>query len=123
MSRPIHETLSARFPGAHMVFDAQADCQLVVPLAPVIASRGGTPLLTDRRTAQAMNVPYTVLQGAIVVIQPRDARAAPGVTVVPAEALGAALPSRGTVITELREPPMTIVQSANGVTVSESVQR
>jgi len=105
MSRPIHETLPARFPDAHMVFDTQVDCDSVMPLSPVVASRSGTPLLTDRRTAQAMNVPYTALAGGIALVQPRDARTSPGVTVIPAEGLAAAPPSRETVITEMREPP------------------
>ena len=120
MSRPVHETLPARFPGAHMVFDTLADCGSIAPLSPLTAARGGTPMLTDRRTAQAMNVPYTLLAGGIALVQAGDARAAPGVTVVPAQAL-AAVPavSRDTVITELREPPMTIVQSGNQTVVSE----
>lgn len=120
MSRPLHETLSARFPGGHMVFDTQADCASIAPLTPAVASRGGTPLLTDRWTARTMNVPYTVLQGAIVMVQPRHARVAPGVTIVPTLAAG---PDGGTVITELRDPPMTIVQSGAGAVISELSRR
>lgn len=120
MSRPIHETLPSRFPGGHMVFDTQADCDAIVPMSPVLAGRrGATPLLTDRRTAQAMNVPYKVLAGGIALVQARDARVRPGVTVVPAEALAAAPQVSGTVITELRNPPMTIVQSGDRVVMSE----
>jgi hypothetical protein len=119
MSRPLHETLPARFPGGHMVFDTQVDCAAVAPPPLAVATREGAPLLTDRRTARAMNVPYTVMQGAIVMVESRHARLAPGVTVVPAEAVAASSPGRGTVITELREPPMTIVQSGDGVVISE----
>ncbi|HWP12278.1 MAG TPA: hypothetical protein VNN06_10685 [Ramlibacter sp.] len=122
MSRPLHETLPARFPGGHMVFDAQADCAAVSPPLPAVVARDGAPLLTDRRTAQAMNVPYTVLQGSIVIVQPRHARVGAGVTVVPAETL-AARPAQGTVITELRDPPMTIVESADGTMVGELARR
>jgi hypothetical protein len=119
MSRPLRETLPARFPGGHMVFDAQAWCDSITPMSPVVAGRGGTPLLTDRRTAQAMNVPYSVLAGGIALVQPRDARVRPGFTVVPAKALAVSPPTSGTVITELRNPPMTIVQLGDRVVMSE----
>jgi hypothetical protein len=120
MSRPLHETLPDRFPGGHMVFDAQAWCDSITPMSPVVAGRGGTPLLTDRRTAQAMNVPYTMLPGGIALVQAHNAAPVrPGVTVVPAEALAASAPASGTVITELRNPPMTIVQSGDRVVMSE----
>ena len=74
----------------------------------------------DRSGRVVYNVPYTLLAGGIALVQAGDARAAPGVTVVPAQAL-AAVPavSRDTVITELREPPTTIVQSGNQTVVSE----
>jgi hypothetical protein len=84
MSRPIHETLPARFAdaNAHLVFDAQADCDSIAPLSRETASRGGTPLLTDVRTARAMKVPHTVLAGGIALVQPDDARTAPGLSVM-----------------------------------------
>jgi hypothetical protein len=122
MSRPLHETLPARFPGGHMVFDTQGDCASVAPFKRAEAP-GGTPLLTDRRTAQSMNVPYTVLARGIVLVQPSHARLAPGLTVIPAKAVAVARPSRGTVITELRDPPLTIVQSGDGVVMSELSRR
>jgi len=90
MSRPIHETLPARFPDAHMVFDTQAGCDSIAPVSPLAASRGGTPLLTDGRIARAMNVPYTVLAGGIALVQPGDARTGPGVTIIPAETFAGA---------------------------------
>jgi hypothetical protein len=122
MSRPLHETLPARFPGAHMVFDAQAECAAISPPLPAVATREGTPLLTDRWMARAMNVPYTVLQDGIVLVQPRHVRVGPGVTVIPSEAL-APRPAQGVVITELRDPPVTIVQSADGTIISELTGR
>jgi hypothetical protein len=117
MSRPLSETLQGRFPGGHMVFDAQADCAAVSPPLPPISARDGAPLLTDRRTAQSMNVPYTVMQGNIVLVQPRHSRIGPGVTVIPADSAALSRSSRGTVITELRDPPLTIVQSENGAVI------
>lgn len=72
MSLPIHETLPSRFPGGHMVFDGDTACQDVVAArqAPV---PGGTPLLTDRPTAQALHVPYVPMAGGIALVRPVDA--------------------------------------------------
>lgn len=114
MSLPIHETLPARFPGGHMIFDTATDCPSIAAsrLAPV---RGGTPLLTDASTARAMNVPHVQLAGGIALVRPENAVMRPGVTVMPATALALATPAeaplRDTVITELRYPPMTVVES------------
>jgi hypothetical protein len=119
MSRPIHETLPARFPAAHLVFDAQAGCDSIAPLSLLTASPGVAPLLTEPRTARAMNVSYTVLAGGIALIRPGDARTRPGVTVIPAAALAGAPAARGMVITELRDPPMTIVQSGDRTEINE----
>jgi hypothetical protein len=119
MSRRLHETLPARFPGGHMVFDTQVGCDAIMPMSPSVAGRGGTPLLTDRTTAEAMNVPYMALAGGIALVQGRDAWVRPGVVVVSGEALAASPSASGVVITELRHPPMTIVQSGDRVELSE----
>ena len=113
MSLPIHETLPARFPGGHMIFDTATDCPSIAAsrLAPV---RGGTPLLTDASTARAMNVPHVQLAGGIALVRPENAVMRPGVTVMPATDFAlapAAVPARDTVITELRYPPVTVVES------------
>jgi len=127
MSRPIHETLPSRYPGAHMVFDASD--------SPAISSASArrravdmttrAPLFTDERTAEAMGVPHRRLAGGIALVQPQDASIAPAVTVVPdvrtassrsnTSVMGAG-PS-GRVITELRDPPVTIEQAGDRVTV------
>lgn len=111
MSLPIHQTLPARFPGGHLVFDATAACQDIVGarLAPV---PGGTPMLTDQRTAQAMRVPYTTMAGGIALVQPGAAGMRPGLTVVPSTTFAAApATTRQTVITEWREPNATTVET------------
>jgi len=129
MSRPIHETLPLRFPDGHMVFDTTATC----PATTSIAARGGvidtrthSPLLTDERTAVAMGMPHTRLAGGIALVQPRDAILAPGLTVLADTRLAAsrsntsamgAGPSTGPVITELRDPPLTIEQTGRGMIV------
>jgi hypothetical protein len=90
MSRPLHETLAARFGDAHMVFDTQAACDSIEPMSTAFTSRAGTPLLTDQRSARAMNVPYALLAGGIALVGAGDARTGPGVTVIPAQTFAGA---------------------------------
>jgi hypothetical protein len=128
MSRPIHETLPSRFPGGHMVFDTQPECPATGPVAArprTIDTSTHSPLFTDERTAVAMRMPHRQLAGGIAMVQPRDANLAPGLTVIPDTRMAAnrsntsvmgAAPSRP-VITELRDPPVTIEQTGNRVTV------
>lgn len=107
MSRPIHETLGARYPGAHMVFDQSNRCTPVtlaqvarptgrdVP-AGTIRMEGGrqatptssSPLLTDRETAERQNLPHTVVAGDVVLVPASAASRAriPSMTVIPSEA-------------------------------------
>jgi len=112
MSRPLHETLQARFPGGHMIFEAAGDCPVISSVAsgaggPTLSSI--SPLLMDQRTAEVLKVPHKVLSNGVVLVQPRDAIMAPGMTVIPSTAvMGAAAPSRGGVITELRDPPRPV---------------
>jgi hypothetical protein len=93
---------------------------------------GASPLLTDRETAQRQGLPHSVVAGDIVVV-PAAAAARidlPTFTVIPADvavarapagintaAMGAGPARQQTVITEMRNPPMTIVQRGNSVQV------
>jgi len=92
------------------------------------------PLLTDRLTAQRNNLPHTVVAGDIVVV-PSQAAAKldlPTFTVIPTDpavamaraparvdttAMGAGPARQQTVITEMRNPPMTIIQRGGNVAV------
>lgn len=90
------------------------------------------PLLTDRQTAQRQGLPHAVVAGDIVMV-PASAAARvdlPTFTVVPADTALARAPavdtrmlgagparSQGTVITEMRNPPMTIVERGGQVSV------
>lgn len=83
MSRPLHEVLPS---GWHMVFDEQGECRAVdlaqyarpagppvppntalMPNRPPVQART-SPLLTQRRIAEAQKLPYRVLSGEIVVV-------------------------------------------------------
>lgn len=116
MSLPIHETVPARFPGGHMVFNTAMTCSQAVAALPARASvSSGTPLLTNQHTAQAMGLPYTAMGGGIALVQAREVRMAPGTTALPAEAVATARarPGRDTVITEWRNPPVTTVEAVD----------
>jgi hypothetical protein len=121
MSLPLRDALAERFaPGSSMVFDNAASCPSIVTASRLAPVRGGTTLITDQRTAQAMNVPYKPIMGGLVMVQPRDSRVGPGVTVVPAQTVSQArvhteiIRAPGTnMITELRDvPAVTVSQLA-----------
>jgi hypothetical protein len=127
MSRPLHETLPSRFPGAHMVFDTAQTCPAtssIVARGRVIDTSTHSPLLTNERTAVAMGLPHTQLAGGIALVQARDAIMAPGLTVIPetrmaasrsnTSAMGAG-PSPSPMITELRDPPAPIEEPGHRV--------
>jgi hypothetical protein len=75
MSRPLHDTVPARFPGGQLVFDDGACASLPVGL-PSSHRSGSSPLLTDRRTAQAIGVSYALLSRDIVMVPGREAAVA-----------------------------------------------
>lgn len=125
MRLQIRDALATRFPGGHMVFDTTTDCPEVNVLAPP-PPRGGTALLTDRHTAQAMRLPYTQLAGGIALVQSGSTRMDPGITVVPAE--GAALASAnrtggGSVTTAIRSPNGAILELADQAGAGDATRR
>jgi hypothetical protein len=75
MSRPLHETVPARFPGGQLVFDNGACASLPMGL-PSSHRSGASPLLTDRRTAQAIGVSYALLSHDIVMVPGGEAAVA-----------------------------------------------
>jgi hypothetical protein len=93
MSRPIHETLPARYPGGQLVFDSQTECAAIDVRSRALAysERTTSPLLTDASNARAMRAPYTLVERNVALVQPQDARMAPGLTVIPPDtsAMGA----------------------------------
>ncbi|NML46471.1 hypothetical protein HHL11_22185 [Ramlibacter sp. G-1-2-2] len=102
------------------------------------------PLFTSRETAEASRLPHVQVAGDIVMVPPQAADRAikPTVTVLPAPTFVAAAPAapdttslgagpatygaaaprgrRQVVITELRDPPVTIVNNGGSVTVTPS---
>lgn len=97
-----------------------------------LSPSSAAPLLTDRVTAQRNGLPHTVVAGDIVLVPGAAAARVdlPTFTVIPAgtaqaqapvapdtRALGAGAAAGETVITEMRDPPMTIIQRGGKVSV------
>jgi hypothetical protein len=76
MSRPLHETVPQRFPGGHLVFDTETRCDEVAIGRLARVSATPAPLLTDRKTAQALGVSYAQLSNGAVMVAPREAAVA-----------------------------------------------
>ena len=128
MSRPLHETVPVAFPGGSMVFNGSSmDCprqgdaaQVAAPAAPTRPS----PLLTDLRTADALHLPHTILPSGVALISnPPPMSVVTVATSYSAPLLAAPAPlgqrtRQDTVITEMHNPPLTIVQQG-GLVVSE----
>jgi len=123
MKLPLHQTLPRVFPGGHMIFDSAAQCPVEQPLPRVVAASNGgpAPLLTDRRTAEAMNAPHRILPSGAALVQQ-----APDITPVVATAAsepdtrtmgaGSARQRMETIITELRDG-VTVVQSGDQIVI------
>ena len=89
------------------------------------------PLLTDRETAERQGLPHTVVAGDVVLVQPSAAARAQLSTfsVIPTDtavaranevdtrAMGAGPARPETVITEMRNPPVTIIERGGRVSV------
>jgi hypothetical protein len=118
MSRPIHETLSQRFPGGHLVFDAASSCEELPASARPLPVERNSRMYTDKATAQAMKVPYTVVTGNVVMIESGGPTVRPAVNTISAVVGSRPRTQQATVITELRNPPVTIVESSEGTTIS-----
>jgi len=115
--------------------------------ATVARSEPPAPLFTNRETAETSHLPHVQVAGDIVMVPPQAADRAikPTVTVLPAPTFVAAAPAapdtkalgagpagysgaraaavvpqgrRQVVITELRDPPVTIVNNGGSVTVT-----
>jgi hypothetical protein len=82
-----------------------------------------SPLMTTREAAEAMHLPYRVLEGNVVLVPAQAAARVnlPNMTVVstPPSVVAEARTMRGeTVITELHNPPMRVVQNGADTIVS-----
>jgi hypothetical protein len=123
MSLPLHDTLGSRFPGGSMVFDTEGSCPVISPVAmgnggPI--TRTSSPLLTDESTAERLGLPHRKIGRNVAVIPPAAVAMEPGVTVVPATSVASKSPHRETIISEYRNPPVTVTRRGDEIIVSDN---
>ena len=113
MTPPFNEKLQRVFPGSHLVFGSTTGCPVKQagynPARPPAAT---SPLFTDKRTAEEMKLNHTLLpNGAAMVAKPPTGMR-PGFTVMNLGGQAAISPAvkSSPVITELRDPPITIIE-------------
>jgi hypothetical protein len=97
-----------------------------------LSPSSAAPLFTDIETARRQNLPYTVASAGVAVVPGNAAARAsiPTFSVIPSETavarapaavdttvLGAGPARQGTVITEMRDPPMTIIERGGRINV------
>ena len=95
-----------------------------------LSPSSSAPLLTDRETAMRQHLPHTVVAGDIVLVPAAAAARAdiPTFSVIPSDTAVAREPSvntsamgagraNTTVITEMRDPPVTIIERGGSVSV------
>ncbi|MEJ6022659.1 hypothetical protein [Ramlibacter sp. PS4R-6] len=128
MSRPLSETVPVRFPGGQMVFDDSPTCPVVSSVA---MGNGGfvtatnSPLLTDQKTARELRLPHRMVGENIAMVPAQAVAMEPGVTVVPSVTVASKSPDTrtmgapGAVITEYRNPPLTVIRRGNEIIVTE----
>ena len=113
MTPPFNDKLQKVFPGSHLVFGSTTGCPVKQagynPAKPPAAT---SPLFTDKRTAEEMKLNHTVLpNGAAMVAKPPTGMR-PGFTVMNlgGQAVIAPAAKSSPVITEMRNPPITIIE-------------
>ena len=118
MTPPFNDKLQKVFPGSHLVFGSTTGCPVKQagynPAKPPAAT---SPLFTDKRTAEEMKLNHTVLpNGAAMVAKPPTGMR-PGFTVMNLGGQAAIAPVAKTspVITEMRDPPVTVIAPGGAV--------
>lgn len=113
MTPPFNDKLQKVFPGSHLVFGSTTGCPVKqAGYNPAKPPTAASPLFTDKRTAEEMKLNHTMLpNGAAMVAKPPTGMR-PGFTVMnlgsPATVAPAAKGSP--VITEMRNPPVPVIQ-------------
>lgn len=125
MSSPFSDRLHRVFPGGHLVFGNGTDCPIKqAGYNPSRLPAATSPLFTDSQTAQEMKLAHTVLPNgtAIVPQPPKGMRAGFNVMNLSGDATQArtgkplaARPKSGSVITEMRDPPVTVIEQSGRV--------
>jgi hypothetical protein len=126
MTPPFNERLQKAFPGSHMVFGNTTGCPVKQagynPARPPAAT---SPLFTDKRTAEEMKLAHSVLPNGAALVAKPPAGMRPGFTVMnlggratterTVSRSAAASSKQSPVITEMRDPPVTVIERDGAV--------
>jgi hypothetical protein len=121
MTPPFNDKLQKAFPGSHMVFGDTTGCPVKqAGYNPARPPAPTSPLFTDKRTAEEMKLSHSVLPNGAALVAKPPAGMRPGFTVMN---LGGQAPSdravsrpsaasskQSPVITEMRDPPVTVIE-------------
>jgi hypothetical protein len=124
MTPPFKDRLQKSFPGSHMVFGNTTNCPAKqAGYNPVKPPPSSAPLFTDKQTAEDMKVTHTVLPNGAVMVAKPPGNMRPGFTVMnlggrqggaaSASTIDQTSPApvkSGSVITEMNNPPITVIQ-------------
>jgi hypothetical protein len=126
MTPPFNEKLQKVFPGSHLVFGSTTGCPVKQSgYNPARPPASTSPLFTDKRTAEEMKLSHSMLPNGAALVSKPPAGMRPGFTVM--NLGGQALPDRAAlrsgsasarqspVITELRDPPVTVIERDGSV--------
>ena len=125
MTPPYTDRLNQVFPGSHLVFGSGSACPATQAGYNPSRQPTAAPLFTDPQTAEGMKLQHTVLPSGAAVVRKPPANMRPGFTVMSLGGTGSgesagrstsAGPRSGPVITEMRDPPMTVIQDVPGRT-------
>ena len=126
MTPPFNDKLQKVFPGSHLVFGSTTGCPVKqAGYNPAKPPGVTSPLFTDKRTAEEMKLNHTVLpNGAALVAKPPTSMR-PGFTVMnlggqpvadrDSSRPSVSLPKKNPVITEMRDPPVTVIGPGGAV--------
>jgi hypothetical protein len=122
MTPPYTDRLQKVFPGSHLVFGNNTSCPATQAGYNPTRATAVAPLFTDPQTAEGLKLEHTVLPSGAAVVRKPPANMRPGFSVinlgvVPKDSPddgGAAALNSGPVITEMRDPPMTVIQDVPG---------
>ena len=123
MTPPYMDRLNKVFPGSHLVFGSNTGCPAKqAGYNPLRQPTASPPLFTDPQTAEQMKVEHTVLPSGAALVRKPPPNMRPGFTVLNLGGMPASdsagrnsgATQKGPVITEMRDPPMTVIQDGAG---------
>ena len=129
MTPPFTDRLQKNFPDSHLVFGSSTGCPAKqAGYNPTKPPAQTSPLFTDQQTARDLKLAHRILPNGTAMVDKPPTGMRPGFTVMNLGGRAAtatptmppqtseALSKRSPVITEMRNPPMTVIEREGSVT-------